>query len=737
MSITVTCPCGTRLRVEAATVGDTVRCGHCGAFIPMQPTENIPHERTPVESGAGDTVFASQEVPPGQSPPPPLPTAARPDLDFEINGIHGTVAGSANSQETCVFQTPISEDSLAGPEAGQDSFFVLQSDSQTTALLSVHGRRGENAANGETQVSPIHISLDMDLEPPRTIPVEQSSSGRSSKAGEIDLTRRITPTASPMEGLPEVSITAQYGINRIIRPHAKGGMGLIQIAYDQFLKREVALKELRPEVVGDETVVQRFIGEAEITAQLEHPGIVPIHHLGLDANGNPYYTMKLIKGITLQDAIKAHHATPDPQGLTRLVRRLVSVCQTVSFAHENGVIHRDLKPANIMLSEHGETIVMDWGLAKSYKTILQLDSLDTRTDDPSPDRRTELESVDLTVLGAVVGTPAFMSPEQASPDGANVGPVSDIYSLGAILYVLLTGQPAYSARTTQDVLEKVRRGSPQKPSTIKKTVPAGLEAICLKAMAREIPDRYQNAQELMQDLCHWLDKEPISAFSATPIQRLLFAARKHKRLTWWLAALGGVLLFVLLFVAGLRFVTPHRESLTGREILSGNPDLVEHPLIRRQLIHASEGAVMRSGVQSLRGRDTAFLMLELGAGEQAGILFLPPLHDGTWDLRQRRELQLNVLQLTRGKTGITDMSIRLGLGPHYFEYRIQPDTWKQTRPEWVALDVPLAGSARFPRSEFNLPDLGEIGWIEVRFQCDAKTTLYLNGVKFQPSLVDQ
>lgn len=336
-----------------------------------------------------------------------------------------------------------------------------------------------------------------------------------------------------------------YGIHRILRPHVKGGMGQVHIAYDQFLKREVALKELFPDSTHDESIVQRFIVEAEITAQLEHPGIVPIHSLGLDTNGNPYYTMKLIRGKTFQEAVKQYFRSPNPVELKRLVRRFVSICQTMSFAHRKGVIHRDLKPANIMLSDDGETLIMDWGIAKQYSSGASGITVSATTS-REPQSRPGIRP-DLTIVGTVVGTPAYMSPEQASPDSHDVGPVSDVFSLGAILFFLLTGRNAYTGRNSQEILTKVLTTKPPKPSEVARNIPKELEAICLKAMSRKIVNRYQSSDALSADICNWLDGEPITAMRMGLLERFKRFLRKHHQITLGLVSTFLVMIAISTF----------------------------------------------------------------------------------------------------------------------------------------------------------------------------------------------
>ena len=377
------------------------------------------------------------------------------------------------------------------------------------------------------------------------------SAGTSSSI-KYDLTQRVMRAiAKPVTPVVPYSGTGEYGIHRILRVHQRGGMGRILVGYDQYLKREVAIKELHPDVAEDESIVRRFIGEAEITAQLEHPGVVPIHRIGQGADGLPYYTMKMIKGDTLQDAIKAYHRKPSKTELLNLVRRLVSVSKTIAFAHSKGVIHRDLKPANIMLGEHGETLVMDWGLAKPYSQGMEETYI-------SVVHQTKQARPELTMFGAIVGTPAFMSPEQANADDNIVGPLSDVFSLGTVLYYLLAGQTAFAGRSTQEVLNKVRACNPTPPSHIKPNVPRGLEAICLKAMAKLPENRYQGATEFADDLCRWLDDEPVTAEKDSYLTKIRRWFLYHRTPFAWVA---WTLILSLLFAGIGVWIVAHYWSI--------------------------------------------------------------------------------------------------------------------------------------------------------------------------------
>ena len=254
----------------------------------------------------------------------------------------------------------------------------------------------------------------------------------------------------------DLRATAVYRPQRF---HARGGLGEVLAAHQEELDRTVALKRIRPDKLH-EAARRRFLREAAITARLQHPGIVPIYGLGQDEDG-PFYTMPFIEGQTLQEAIDAFHGDeasrrdPGRRALEfrGLLQRFIAACNTMAYAHDQGVVHRDLKPSNIMLGPYGETLVMDWGLAKRLGTDDAGGEAegDAPSPSPSPDA--------LTATGAVLGTPHYMSPEQAR--GEPTGPASDVFSLGLILYAILTGRSPYADAVLQggDLLGAVREAS--------------------------------------------------------------------------------------------------------------------------------------------------------------------------------------------------------------------------------------------------------------------------------------
>jgi serine/threonine protein kinase len=318
----------------------------------------------------------------------------------------------------------------------------------------------------------------------------------------------------------------------VLRPHAKGGLGVVQVARDEELGREVALKQMRPEHARNERLRMRFVREAEINGGLEHPGIVPVYGLGLDAEGRPYYAMRFVQGQTLQQALEAFHAeasSKDRLGYGRelrgLLRRFLDVCEAIAYAHSRGVLHRDLKPANVLLGPFGETLIIDWGLSKYLG-----DREDLGASGGSISREVSGDATLSTVAGETLGSPPYMSPEQARGEHDDLGPACDVYGLGAILYAVLTGRPPVKGSSTSEVLERVRRGAIEPPGAVNPRLPKPLEAICLKAMRLDPSDRYETARALADDLEHWLDDQPVAAYRDPLATRLLRWSRRHRPL---------------------------------------------------------------------------------------------------------------------------------------------------------------------------------------------------------------
>lgn len=350
------------------------------------------------------------------------------------------------------------------------------------------------------------------------------------------------------------------GTYKVISELACGGMGTILVAEDCQLGRKVAMKVMRLESLANDDARARFVREAVVLGRLEHPNIVPIHELGWDTENRPFYTMKLVQGRTLQ-AILAGLRLGDPElirsyPLDRLLTIFRKICDALALAHSRGVIHRDLKPENVMVGEFGEVLVMDWGIAKILGETMPKVPGD-KASDPTP---VSLPAAALgrTLDGTVLGTPHYMSPEQAAGQVSAVDEQSDIFSLGAILYMLLTLHPPIEADTTAEVLAKIQRGEIRPPTDYKATtrlpdqtsvvgesaetariqalphcpggrVPAALSAVTMRALAVEKTRRYATVAALAADLEAYQRGFATSAEAAGMFKQLVLLVRRHRQ----------------------------------------------------------------------------------------------------------------------------------------------------------------------------------------------------------------
>ena len=356
---------------------------------------------------------------------------------------------------------------------------------------------------------------------------------------------------------------------RKIRPHAAGGLGEVSLARDEQLKRDVALKELQARHLADEVKRRRFILEGEVTGALEHPNIVPVYAMGIDAAGEPFYAMRFVKGESLSRAAqRAHKHLPakkllrrDCLNFRRLLTRLIAVCHALDYAHSRGVVHRDIKPANVMLGKHGETYVVDWGLARTAGSPTDELSLD----EEFLGARNHSEGHSATEQGSIVGTPGYMPPEQALGQVDSLGPWSDVYALGATLYAMLVGKPPLKIEDGDVVsyVSRVEEGLFDTPRKLKPETPRELEAICLKAMSPPIADRYQSAGEMAEELERWLGDEPVLACPPTFAERVWRWCRRHRD---WVMA--GMLLLALAAVTSVLLARTFRAQAAREKRLA-------------------------------------------------------------------------------------------------------------------------------------------------------------------------
>ncbi len=392
--------------------------------------------------------------------------------------------------------------------------------------------------------------------------------------------------------------SGSFGRYAVEREIARGGMGAILRVWDGDLRRHLAMKVV---LEGGETssvrpkALARFLEEAQVTAQLDHPGVVPVHELGLDAQDRAYFTMKLVEGRDLRRIFALVFEGLEGWNETRALSVLLKVCDAVAYAHSKGVIHRDLKPANVMVGSFGEVFVMDWGLARVLSREGDRDApegdadaregdVDAREGDadarerraaPAPvqsDRREAIESSPEsslpTIEGDVVGTPAYMPPEQARGEIEALSPRSDVYSIGAMLYHLLAREMPYAAGDLrlphEEVLSRVLAGPPRPIHERNPPVPAELAAICEKAMAREPRGRYSDVRSLAEDLRAYLEHRVVGAYETGALAELRKWVQRNRALA--LAVSAGILVLVLgLVVSSSLFVKARTNEIVATQ----------------------------------------------------------------------------------------------------------------------------------------------------------------------------
>ncbi|HEU4418399.1 MAG TPA: protein kinase [Planctomycetota bacterium] len=366
---------------------------------------------------------------------------------------------------------------------------------------------------------------------------------------------------------------------------ARGGMAAILKVWDADLRRTLAMKVIlsdkdrTPDGSTADMRLSRFLGEAQITGQLDHPGVVPVHELGLDENGRVYFTMRLVKGDNFGEVIQKVRNGTDGWNLTRAINVLHRVCETMAYAHSKGVVHRDLKPENLMVGRFGETYAMDWGVARLLDNhdaeATHQEVMDSATSSAFIMRRDIMtESASRTQAGAIMGTPCYMPPEQAAGEIESIGPQSDVYSVGAILYQLLTGTRPYARAAAQSPLAVVRavlEGPPTPIHKLERKVSPELAAICERAMARAPADRYPSMVQMAADLQAYLEGRVVHAYKTGAVAEFVKWVRRNRGISAALAGLVLVTIAVLIMLVvdqgekASAFAEDQRRILAARD----------------------------------------------------------------------------------------------------------------------------------------------------------------------------
>ncbi len=462
---------------------------------------------------------------------------------------------SAEAVSNHLDQCPICRKRVA--ETSADSFLGRIRDAQTSAGHSTFSGsrpgamqtdRGRTAEPPIGAAAPFTVSPGAADDPTIGSPRRHLGPKSETRVDDAPIIDPLTPGASvtgsdetyavavdsPDGSGPQPGIRVRYfGDYELERVLGEGGMGIVYKARQLSLNRPVALKMIRAARFASVDEVHRFQNEAEAVARLDHPNIVPIFEVG-QFEDQHYFSMKLVAGESLDKRLKDYTADP------RRAARLAAVTAgAIHHAHQRGILHRDLKPANILVDAEGQPHVTDFGLAK----------------------RVEGDS-ELTQSGAILGTPAYMAPEQASGKRGAVTTSTDVYGLGAILFALLTGRAPFVAATVPDTLEQVRERPPDLPRKLNPRVPRDLEVICLKCLEKDPRRRYASADAFAEDLKRWLAGEPIEARPVGNAARLWMWCHRNPTV----AALVGLAALLLALVATVSLVGYVRTTAAlGRE----------------------------------------------------------------------------------------------------------------------------------------------------------------------------
>ena len=448
----------------------------------------------------------------------------------------------------------------AGPLKGPPRLAIpiAQLPGKTAALALQDAARREHAAQEPTQ-SKVVVARGIE-QALSTVPEQTRAQIEAAERGQIpddisldnqapvqvDTNPEIAPlTSGAKVGSRETTTPETPGRYELKREFGRGGQSSVWLALDRHIGRDVAFKQLLPQASdprpGASQVVSamaiRFLREARITGQLEHPSIVPVYEVGKRPDGSLYYTQKLVRGRTFTAALQEQKTLRERLSM---LEHFIDLCQAIAYAHKRGVIHRDIKPDNVMVGEFGETVVLDWGLAKQLG---------------APQALEDQEDLAKTQEGDIMGTPAYMSPEQAQGRKREVDAQSDIWSLGAVLYEILTGQAPFVGRNLMQMIIAVTKDPITPPQEIEPKVPPELAAIAMTALTRDRSKRYASALDLIRDVEAWRSGARVEVYRYTPWGTAARWLRKNRAV-----AITALCVLLALAVGSLRVGLENRVA---------------------------------------------------------------------------------------------------------------------------------------------------------------------------------
>jgi len=564
------CPsCGQHIEKEIVTIGDRVYCEKCRPSRDDDKTVMHDAEKTMAVApdapeatlaGAPDDADVTLAETPGthEATIAAGPESADATVALGGSGPDRTVsldASAADKTQAIGAATALEDQSM---ERGRTQGSVQASSAQRSGTWGPTVAFTVNKSVAATKVikEVLKIAPDVDLEH-----ASKMYYGRKGKKADAE-------TASSIQDL--ISRTGAETKYIYDKELGRGGMGAVFSTVDQDVRRKVAMKVMLPSAASSTAHIKRFLEEAQITGQLEHPNIVPVHEVGIDEESKIYFTMKLVKGENLESIIaklaegRKEYSAKYTLGV--LLQIFMKVCDAIGYSHSKGVLHRDLKPENIMVGDFGEVLVMDWGLAKV------LGREDIHAAGPSAKPLDDQASAYHTMEGQVMGTPSYMSPEQALGKISELDERSDIFSLGGILYKILTYHAPYKGKNAREALDKARKRLLQPPDlrTPANSIPAELTAVCMKAMSRDKEDRYESADLLKNDVQLYLDGKSVSAKKDS-----LFVMAKKWVIRNKIAAMGiaGAVVALIIGIAGAAVYEEQQKQLKIADLLSQGSQL--------------------------------------------------------------------------------------------------------------------------------------------------------------------